>query len=138
MKREPLDASKYVFLLKAIVARWPKTEDEEAASLRSLGDDLANGFDVVDLSNHIGSVAKVNRIETRSDGVFIYFVDTDGYPQRAIFEVPQSDKPKLKSMQFECPACFGDGINDGATCILCDGVGWGAGLRSGQNEGAQR
>jgi hypothetical protein len=72
--------------------------------------------------------ARVDKIETTSDSVLIYFRDADGARRRAVFEVSQSDHPPLKSMKFECPACLGGGINDGLMCAMCDGGGWGAGV----------
>ena len=114
-------------LLKNIVMRWPKTAGADLDAIRSgLGSDLADGFDAVDLLNTVDSVVNVEAIEATDRRATIWFSDTDRALQRAVFELSPSGKWQLESLKFQCPVCFGTGINDGEKCGMCGGSGWGA------------
>jgi hypothetical protein len=127
MKQTSLDERTLKALLKDIVSQWPKerARDQEA-TLTTLRRYLADDFDPLDLLNYVQAVASVEEIQRSGDIARILFYDSDGTLQRAIFDVSDTEGLKLKSLAFQCPACFGTGINNGATCTLCDGSGWGA------------
>jgi hypothetical protein len=127
MPTRQLDISGLSLLLQDIVERWPKTGKEDLAEIRkALQRDLADDFDAVDLLNRIESVAEIENVELIDGGAAVYFYDVDGCLQRALFDLPQSDRWKLKSLKFQCPVCFGSGVNDDKECSICGGSGWGA------------
>lgn len=127
MMRKYRDEFGLVALLKGIINRWPKTPDVDIAAARhSLGDDLADDFDPIDLLNPVRSIAGVEAIETTGRRITIRFRDSDWELQQAIFESSPVGKWQLKSLKFQCPVCFGTGVNDGEACTMCGSCGWGA------------
>ena len=115
---------KYLLLLEKIVSHWPKKGGEPDESLRSL---LTEDFDETDFLNELDGVLRVLDVEEPEDGVVdIDFQDNTGDPHRAHF-VGGHRSARLKWLKFECPGCFGGKLTDKETCILCDGLGWGAG-----------
>jgi hypothetical protein len=112
--------------LKSVVKLWP-TERAQLSSLSSaLEGLLAPEFDRMDLLNGVSKVAKVRKVDITAEAGTVEFLDSEGCPQRAIFEKDARGEWRLHSLKFECPACFGAGVNNGATCTLCGGAGWGA------------
>jgi hypothetical protein len=128
MSRKHPDVSSLVPLLKSIIERWPKTGAESLQDVQNaLRENLAAGFDPLDLHNRVTAVAELEEVDTRiDDRAMVDFYDVDRWPQRAIFELSTSGAWKLKSLKFQCPVCFGSGENDGATCSICGGSGWGS------------
>jgi hypothetical protein len=86
---------------------------------------LTDDFDSMDLANRVAAVAELSRVEVNDDQAIVEFWDLDGIHQRAKFRRVEGEW-KLQSLSFQCPVCFGTGINDDVTCIGCDGLGWGA------------
>ncbi len=127
MNDERLDIESCVVFLKEIIDRWPKANDDEIENHREvLCSYLADGFEDGDLHNKIEKVAKIAAIEKTTQGVRIDFCDLDGYPQRAELHVLPGNELRLRSLKFQCPVCFGEGVNDGDHCGMCGGTGWGA------------
>jgi hypothetical protein len=121
------DRAALVAVLKSIVELWPKHASDDITSARSrLQAYLADGFDPMDLLNRVTSVARVRRIVPSSTNAVIYFYDVDEILQRAVFELAKPSKWRLASLKFQCPVCFGGGMNDDEKCIMCGGSGWGA------------
>lgn len=113
-------------LVSRVLPIWPKPGDREAPEhAESLAPLLADDFDPVDLANRISDVAEVTQISLDADCVEIQFHDLDGCPQQAVFTRRGSDAWALRSLKFQCPACFGSGVNNGAGCEMCGGAGWG-------------
>lgn len=127
MSTKNADASVILPLLRSIVELWPKTGTENLEAVQiSLRDRLAGTFDTVDLLNHVGSMATIKEFHGGVGSVSVDFSDEDGSLQRAIFELSDTDEWKLRSLKFQCPVCFGTGTNQGRTCTICNGKGWGA------------
>jgi len=127
MTNEHVDTDVCLVLLKDIIARWPKANDEDIETYRvALGSYLADSFEDVDLHNRIEAVASISSIERTNEGVQIDFYDVDECLQRAAFESLRESEWRLKSLKFQCPVCFGEGVNDGDECDMCGGTGWGA------------
>lgn len=114
---------KCLLLLEKIVSLWPKKDEEPDESLRAL---LTDDFDEIDFLDEVEEVLRILKVEEPEDGVVdIDFQDKIGDPHRAHFLGGQTS-PLLQWLKFECPGCFGTGVNNNETCILCDGLGWGA------------
>lgn len=114
-----------ILRLRNIVSLWPKTEIRLTSPSSALKDLVTSDFDVLDLASTISGVAQISEVEVAADSTTIDFLDFDDTPYRAIFK-SQSGDWKLKALKFQCPVCFGTGINEGETCIGCSGIGWGA------------
>ena len=118
--------SKWVQLLNEILSWWPKRGDDEVRGRQRLYDQyLAADFDESDFYNYVGSVVAVTKVDVADNFVTIVFSDSDNSIQRAILELPRTGVWRLRSMKFQCPVCFGDGVNDGASCVMCGGTGLG-------------
>ena len=117
----------YLGLLKEIIDRWPKANDDDIERCRENWNSyLADGFEDVDLNKKIESVGRVGDIERADDRVLIEFYDTGGCLHRAVFHAFRGNQWRLMSLKFQCPVCFGEGVNDGDQCDICGGTGWGA------------
>jgi hypothetical protein len=112
--------------LRSIVSLWPKKEVRLASPSHALKDLLASDFDAIDLATTISGVAEISDVQIDTGSATIEFLDFDDTPHRAMFKQTQSGEWKLKALKFQCPVCFGTGINDGEKCVGCSGVGWGA------------
>jgi hypothetical protein len=113
--------------LHKIVSLWP-TETHAAMdtvqpALRNM---MTNDFDRTDLLNEIHGVKKILETLVSGDDAAIEFIDTESCHQKAVFKRIESGEWKLQSLKFQCPACFGSGINNESECKMCDGAGWGA------------
>jgi DnaJ-class molecular chaperone len=127
MSNQHINLDDCVRLLRQIVAIWPHGNDEQVQGCQAkLGAYLDEDFDPVDLQNRIDSIASIERVERTSSGAEIQFHDADGCLQRGSFVLYQGTTWHLRSMKFQCPVCFGDGVNDDRTCSMCGGTGWGA------------
>lgn len=113
-------------LLEQIVRIWPKTDGSEPQDYRSqLMPLLADDFDAIDfISNTIDRVSEVKDISMVEAKVSIEFYHSGGFLEKAVF-IKQHGDWRLQSLKFECPVCFGTGENDGETCTMCGGHGWG-------------
>ncbi len=128
MKRAHEDVRDPIPLLNSIVKRWPKPKpgvNDIAAAHRLLQADLADGFDQLDFYNPVASVAEVESVEIAPGRATVFFHDENETLQRAVFGSYESEKWKLESLKFQCPVCFGSGVNDDSTCTICGGSGWG-------------
>ncbi|OYV78868.1 MAG: hypothetical protein B7Z73_19395 [Planctomycetia bacterium 21-64-5] len=109
-----------------IVGAWPKPGRDEPPDYRQrMASVLARDFDPVDFANRVAQVADVVGIWPTSDRVEVQFHDSDGCLQRAVFTPASGDAWVLQSLKFQCPACFGTGVNNGECCDMCGGAGWG-------------
>ncbi len=89
---------------------------------------VTEDFDKTDLAAPVGNIKNIERIVSSEDNaILIDFIDSEGDRYRAKFVVQASSSGwRIESLKFECPGCFGVGINNDETCILCGGKGWGA------------
>jgi hypothetical protein len=115
-----------VALLRRVVSLWPKPEPEgpsaESLELSAL---LASDFDRSDLSNRVEGVSSIESVVVEPGTACVIFEDDAGYPHRAKMTLSQESKWLLLELKFQCPACFGDGVNNGQRCTICGGEGWG-------------
>lgn len=127
MTNKPASTLDPVQFLKHVVALWPSRKEELPDTLDKLRPHLAEGFEAIDLLNRPKSVVDIEKVETTPQGgVTIYFYDEAEYLQRAELELSESGGWGLRSLKFQCPICFGTGENDGTSCTMCGGSGWGA------------
>jgi hypothetical protein len=82
-------------------------------------------FKVEDLANRVSKIESIEDVQVGPDAVYVQFQDADGYTYRASMVLAASSDWRLTAMEFQCPICFGDGVNDGETCTMCGGKGWG-------------
>ena len=68
---------------------------------------------------------EVANLKVQGKIVTIYFYDDNQHLHRAKFR-SNNHSYLLLSLTFECPICFGEGINCDEDCIICGGIGWGA------------
>ena len=110
--------------LRWIIERWPKKNSLPSSDLLGA---LTREFDAIDFLNEVHGLSKVQLIQSAQDrSCAIIFEDKTGMLHRAVL-VADKGRLSLASLKFECPACFGSGVNDGEKCILCGGGGWGVG-----------
>jgi hypothetical protein len=110
--------------LNAIVRLWPKTGETVDERLRIVLDER---FDELDFLNQVNGVKRILRVRDAGvESVDVDFEDEEGFIHRARLVV-KGDTIGLHWLKFECPACFGAGVNNDGICTLCDGAGWGAG-----------
>jgi hypothetical protein len=113
--------------LQEVVAYWPKpgtaSSQTPPPALQRL---LAPGFESVDLLNQIAGIEEVVGVSEDAEGVSLQFRDTEDCTQQATFILDKSRDWKLRSLKFQCPICFGSGLNDKKKCPMCGGTGWGA------------
>jgi hypothetical protein len=119
--------AKYVKFVQMVVANWPSSSHAvDGALLSNINAHLAAGFDPLDLNIHLNGFSNVVSVKKMQDKIYVIFNDYDGYPHRASLVYKNSSVLKLKALKFQCPACFGNGVNMGQICTLCGGSGWGA------------
>jgi hypothetical protein len=111
--------------LRQIVSHWPRTGRKLTALPRPYREMFAKDFDEGDLLIPVFGLTEVNQIRLSERSGEIEFFDSDGGLQRAVFERDEHSEWRLRSLRFQCPACFGTGKTDEDTCNLCDGAGWG-------------
>lgn len=123
-----LDEVTCLALLGAAIARLQSCEhlstDARYAAIRPY---VTDRFDPLDVCILVPAIKAIEQITVQKDTLLIDFVDAQGDCQRAQFskQSPQGCWG-MESLKFECPICFGDGMNDGKTCLGCSGNGWGA------------
>jgi hypothetical protein len=121
------ESKEWIAILRQIVAIWPKPDGTEPVNYREeLAPVLTSDFDQVDFVNKIQEVAEIARVSERPNNVEVQFYDVDGYLHKAVFVLEHGIAWRLQSLRFQCPVCFGSGVNDGERCEICRGTGWGA------------
>ena len=118
-----LPKEEYLNLLDKIVRLWPKKGEEVSPALQKL---IAHDFDKQDFLSEVRGIRIILQVdEPDTGGVNVDFQDETGYEHRAHFTAGETGS--LQWLKFQCPGCFGTGINNEEVCTLCDGLGWGAG-----------
>jgi hypothetical protein len=115
-------------LLTEILLIWPKLNRSEPEKFRIiLNSRLTSDFDESEFLNRLIGIGawEDSQYAQDRDEVVLRFVDTGGYPQRAIFKRECGYDWLLKSLAFLCPVCFGTGEYNDIICEFCNGVGWG-------------
>jgi hypothetical protein len=122
------DSQDGIEVLRSAVSLWPKLVAKESprvdAKLSAL---LTSNFDKEDFQNSITRLSRIVKVDENLGSRNIVFEDVDGSLYRASLVKDSNSEWRVDSLKFECPICFGEGLNDGATCLMCGGVGWGAG-----------
>jgi len=109
--------------VRRIVALWPA---HAVVLPDQLQDFVTHDFESVDLANRVSAVAELSRIEVTDEDAAVEFWDVDGTLQRAVLRRDMREGEwKLQSLKFQCPVCFGTGLNDDTKCVGCGGIGWG-------------
>ena len=116
-----------VTFVKSLLLSWPKKNNANIECvMKSMSNSLSQNFDESDLLIGISGIGEVvNTILLSESMVIVEFNDTEGYLYRAKVIKDSSNKMLLEYVKFQCPSCFGSGINDGDECYICGGVGWG-------------
>jgi hypothetical protein len=113
--------------LLELLRYWPTPNgDDPSRSQVTLEPYLADDFDEADLLNKISAIGDLSSVSETDDRVSIEFSDIDGDLHRAVFRRSSSGDWSLSSLKFQCPICFGTGVNMENTCTGCGGSGWGA------------
>ena len=114
-------------LLKKVIS-ISQTNESSATVDRStqIAPHISLDFDKVDFCNKIDGVTDIESIVETYDRIQFVFHDGDAYPHRAVFQKDCEGNWKLHSLKFQCPVCFGTGVNDANECSICNGKGWGA------------
>ena len=117
-------------LLEEILSVWPVSDDaaerqEQIAKIRPY---LASNFDDLDFLNKVYGIREIKKYAESGNEITVEFLDSTGDLNKAWFVRGSTESGwRLRSLRFNCPACFGTGKNDSQTCTLCEGLGWGAG-----------
>lgn len=115
-------------VLHAAIKNWPRTDLEKKRPLDSpIAAFVTSDFDQGDFVTDVADVATILSTEEFDDGKVVIFDGVDEYSYRAVLVDEGSSGWRVRSIKFQCPGCFGDGVIDGLPCILCEGLGWGAG-----------
>jgi len=121
--------------LNQIVDLWPKSRNGAvivgsppivSEQLRPL---LANEFNPGELAIAFPGPALILAVNHAGAETVIDVHDATNYPWRARFVNVHENASgwRLASLAPLCPVCFGTGTNEGETCVICYGKGWGAG-----------
>ena len=113
--------------LKQVLEIWPKTNltlDEVKLNHRKMERFLTTEFDYKEMLSPIVGYSEVDSTKIKNEFVTIDFYDCSNDLHRAKFKIMGS-QCFLVSLTFECPICFGQGVNDDNECTMCGGLGWG-------------
>jgi hypothetical protein len=118
------NAQQCVELLREIARLWPR--NEAGVEIASVKTRLTDDFDRIQFLNPVrGDIKIIQAIECNGEAVGIHFLDRKGCLNRAVFRRVGASW-LLGKLEFQCPVCFGTGINDDIECFICGGSGWGA------------
>ena len=118
--------TKCVDLLYHVIQLWPNPgAPQDLDCSKQLEDFLSPRFKRLDLLTQIDSIQEILSVNKEGDNTSITFNDSEGCLHRAVFHKMVDRCWLLKSLEFQCPGCFGEGINNGELCTLCGGKGWG-------------
>jgi hypothetical protein len=126
--RKP-DARDVLYGLEEILRRWPKRRTFVLKRrLRRLKALLADDFHESDLFKIVKKPADFKLVEQTATTAVVGFVDrSTELPHRAWLARDERGEWRLHALRFLCPACFGEGVNDGlgpGPCSICEGRGW--------------
>lgn len=126
------DFAECITLLEKAIHNWPRMsiELEEAKAFKNqISNYLTDSFSEHDLLCPIQPYSKVLKSYSVDALLILEFIDVDAERYKATFEKIEN-KWGISNITFECPVCFGEGINNGESCPVCEGIGWGAGRRT--------
>ena len=112
--------------LREVLRRWPDfskltTFKERLEELRPL---LAADFRESDLGVVVEGIEEILNVSESEDVLTIDFEGAGGGPYRAVF-ISENGNWLLRSLTFQCQACFGSGQDEAGPCKMCAGSGWG-------------
>jgi hypothetical protein len=87
---------------------------------------VTENFKYQDLWNAVNNIRSIEQIISaarKNACLEVVAKAEDGYCHRAIF-VDIEGNLKIDELKIECPSCFGEGIDEGEECSLCNGSGW--------------
>jgi len=124
------DESTCLTLLNLIIGKLQPYEksslEEKYQEVRHF---LTEDFDKTDFFSLPKEIQTLENISSeQKEGIFVYFLDSKNeqrYLAKFVAPAPRNDW-KMSSLIYGCPCCFGEGVNNGETCILCGGSGWGS------------
>jgi len=123
---QPLAQMDYIGVLKAAVKNWPLTESEKRYPQDSaIAEFISPDFDPIEFASDVDDVSSILSIDGSDEHKVVVFDDVNGFRYRAIVDYNLKSGWRLRSVKFQCPVCFGDGVNEGGACTMCGGSGWG-------------
>lgn len=121
------DETTCLTLLRSVIAKLkPFARSLADSKYIVISSYVTDQFDPLDLVVDVGEIKVIEQVESEKEVISIDFIDVGDCRQRAKFAKRITDGSwGMESLKFECPVCFGEGVNDGEACPVCHGEGWG-------------